>query len=50
MTKYKNIYKMSKYRFVYFLRTSKYSGIDNFIEQNKDKLECTNRKIGKLMI
>ena len=38
---------MSKYPFVYFLRTSKYSGIDNFIEQNKDKLECTLEIIGE---
>ena len=38
---------MNKYPFVYFLRTSKYSGIDNFIEQNKDKLECTVEIIGE---
>ena len=38
---------MSKYPFVYFLRTSKYSGIDNFIEQNKEKLECTVEIIGE---
>lgn len=38
---------MSKYPFVYFLRTSKYSEIDNFIEENKDKLECTLEIIGE---
>ena len=37
---------MSKYPFVYFLRSEKYKNIDNFIEQNKDKFECIIEVIG----
>ena len=37
---------MSKYPFVYFLRLDKYKNIDNFLETNKDKLECTVETIG----
>ncbi len=38
---------MSKYPFVYFLRTEKYKEIDNFLEVNKEKLECTIETIGE---
>ena len=38
---------MSKYPFVYFLRTEKYKDIDNFLEVNKEKLECTIETIGE---
>jgi glycosyltransferase involved in cell wall biosynthesis len=32
---------MNKYPFVYFLRDDKYSYIDLFFEENKDKLDCS---------
>ena len=38
---------MNKYPFVYLLRDNKYNQIDKFLEENKDKLNCTVEIISK---
>ena len=38
---------MNKYPFVYLLRDNKYNQIDSFLEENKDKLNCTVEIISK---
>ena len=38
---------MNKYPFVYVLRDNKYNQIDSFLEENKDKLNCTVEIISK---